>query len=491
MAKVVFLGLDGFHPDFVKKWAGELPHLRRMQERGIWGSMKTLVPPTFPQVWTSTQCGQDPGVHGVWDFTFRDDFSYGEKKETNSEVINNATPLYTLLSRKAQKVAITNVPFTWPPPKIPGGYAISGPTASKQGSIFTYPDNLKEEIDRLVGDYIMDATEVNTVYEPDKEHILKSICDMDSQRFILTEHFINNKNCDFVMTSVRGADHMLNLFYQDFDSKVEHFDSDFSYEETLHDYYSWIDKKVGELCENFNKDVVLFICSCFGAQKLEGRINLNEWLIKEGYMVLFEYPKEPTPLKEIKVDWSNTKCWSSGYAGKLYLNVEGREPEGIVDPQDYDELLDELIARIQQDIPNGLGKKMHNQTCKRADTYFGPSAKYSPDLFLSFDEARLGTSELVGHNQKAILSHDIAPYNSNTAHSLYGYFVISGSGIPAEGEYEGGSILNIAPTVLDVFGLSIPKRMKKPSILSLVKKEGVKKAKETKKVRSRLERLGY
>jgi len=488
MAKIVILGLDGFSPTFIKKWSDDLPNLTKIQKEGIWGDIKSAIPLTLPQVWVTTQCGQDPGVHGIWDFTFRDDFSYSENKVIDCEIMNRTNPLYMLLPRRAQKVAIINVPFTWPPPKIPGGYAIFGSIASKEKSILTYPNDLKEEISKLVQDEILEAE-----LEPETsgEHLLKNTYNMDSQSFTLTKYFINDKNCDYVMTTLRGADHMLDLFYKHFGPKSRYHTPDFSYEKTLHSYYIWVDKKIGELRENFNKDVILFICNCFGVQRLEGRINLNEWLIREGYMVLQEYPRELTPFNNLKVNWSKTKCWSPGYAGKLYLNLKGRESEGIVDSQNYDELIDELIAKIQQDIPNELGKNIDIQTWKRADIYFGPYAKYGPDLFVNFDKGCLGTSELVGHNQKAIYSHNIAPYNSNTAHSLYGYFSISGPGIPAEGECKEVSLLNIAPTVLNILKLSIPKRMKGSSILSLIKKEEAKKAEKTERVHSRLEALGY
>jgi len=228
-----------------------------------------------------------------------------------------------------------------------------------------------------------------------------------------------------------------------------------------------------------------------GAQKLEGRINLNEWLIKEGYMTLHEYPMKLTLFKGVQVDWSKTKCWSMGYTGKLYLNVKGRESQGIVDPKDSDKFMDELTAKLK-DIPDKARKPLNTQVWKRDDIYFGPYAKYGPDLFVSFNEGRLGTSELLGHGRGKVYSFDTAKGSGDAAHSLYGYFVIAGPGISAKGELKEVSLLNVAPTVLDVLGVPIPKNMEKPSILSMVKKEVTPSPEETERiVRSRLEALGY
>jgi predicted AlkP superfamily phosphohydrolase/phosphomutase len=492
MAKIVILGLDGFNPELVKQWSNELPNLMKMQKEGIWGSLKSTVPLTVPQIWTCAQCGQNPGAYGFWDFTYRDDFSYGEAKVVNSEVTRRVDLLYTLLPKKTQRVGIINVPVTWPPPKIPAGYAISGFMTPSLDRGFTYPESLKDEVCKLVGKYIINVTEVDIdCSKIDKGRVLKNIYDMDSQRFLLTRYFINEKNCDYVMSVVMGSDRMLNLFYRCFDSKDEPYDPDPCHKDDLHDYYVWIDNNVGQLRESLAKNVVLFIHSGYGVQKLEGRINLNEWLIKEGYMTLLEYPTKLTSFKDVNVDWSKTKCWSTSYTGKLYLNMNGREPQGIVDPKDYDGFLDELAAKLR-DIPNMFGRPLNTQVWKGDDIHFGPYAQYGPDLFVNFDEGRLNTSELLGHGRGDVYSFGTAKGSSDVAHSLYGYFVIAGLGIPAKGELKEVSLLNVAPTVLDVLGLPIPKNMERPSILSMVKKKGTTYSKEAERiVRSRLEALGY
>ncbi len=488
MAKIVALGLDGLNPEFVKEWSDEMPNLMKIQKEGMWGSLKSAVPLTIPQVWICAQCGRGPGTHGVWDFTYRDEFSYGETKVVNPEITKRANLLYTILPRMGQKVGIISVPVSWPAPNIPAGYAVSGFMTPDLDHGFTHPDSLEEEINKLIGEYIIDIDKVDiNCGKINKEYILKKIYDMDAQRFTLTKYFINEKNCDYVMTVLMGINCMLNLLYFCFDSKAKRYDPDPRYKDILHDYYIWLDKNTGELQKSLPENVVLFIHSGYGSQKLDGRINLNEWLIKEGYMSLLEYPIKLTSFKDAKVDWSKTKCWSEGYSGKIYLNVKGRESQGVVEVKDYDKLLDELTVKLK-DIPDKIGSHLNTQVWKRDDIYFGPYAKYGPDLFMSFNKGRLGTSELLGHSRENIYSFDITKYPYDVAHSLYGYFVINGLGIPANGEIKEMSLLNVAPTILDALGLPIPKNMEKPSILSMVKKRGTPSSKEDEKaVRSRLE----
>jgi len=491
VAKIVVLGLDGFNPELVEQWSDELPNIIKMQKEGIWGHLKGIVPLTFPQIWTCAQCGQNPGAYGFWDFAYRDEFSYGVSKPVTPEVTRRVDLLSTMLPKMGQRVAIINLPLTWPAPRIPAGYAISGLSTPSLKGAFTHPETLKGEIDTLIGPYISDLTEASVGDTLDREHMLKCIYDMDSQRFILTKYFSNEKNRDYVMTVVRGSDCILNLLYRCFEAKNRRCRPDSSYEDTLHHYYLWVDQQVGELRDSLPKDVVLFVQSGYGAGRLEGRINLNEWLIKEGYMTLFEYPMKLTSLKDTPVDWSKTRCWSTGYTGQLYLNLKGREQQGTVELQNYEALLDELTGKMSE-LTEQSGKQVDTQMWKGDDLYFGPYRQYGPDLVANFNQGRLGTSELVGHGREKIYSYDRAPHGSDVGHSMYGYFVLAGPGIPNQGELKDVSLLSSAPTVLDVLGVSIPQNMERPSILSQAKKiAGPDSKKDERTVRSRLEALGY
>ena len=81
---------------------------------------------------------------------------------------------------------------------------------------------------------------------------------------------------------------------------------------------------------------------------MDGGIALNEWLIRQGYLVLQEAPTAPSRLEGLKVDWARTTAWGSGgYYGRLFLNVRGREPQGLIAPEDYEATRDRLIAELE------------------------------------------------------------------------------------------------------------------------------------------------
>ena len=76
-------------------------------------------------------------------------------------------------------------------------------------------------------------------------------------------------------------------------------------------------------------DTIVLVVSDHGAQRLDGGFCVNEWLVREGLLVLKSYPKEVTPFAKLDVDWEKTKVWSEGgYYARVFFNVKGREPQG-------------------------------------------------------------------------------------------------------------------------------------------------------------------
>jgi len=494
VTRIVVLGLDGLSPELMKRWLVTLPNLKEMQQAGVWGEIESTMPPAAAPAWTSVQCGRNPGAYGFWNYTYRDDFSYGEPKFVNSQVIEERVDcLYKILPTMGQKAALINVPVSYPPPQIPGGYCITGFMNSRREGGLTWPESLKDEVHNLVGEYLLDIAKAGVDYHlMDKDKVLKRIYDMDTQRFMLLKHFIHEKKCDYIFAVISGSNYMSHIFYRYVDKEHRRYDPDPRYQNALRDYYIWIDKNIGELRAALDSDTALLVLSAYSLQRCDGRINLNEWLIQEGYMILYEYPSQPTELKDLKVDWTNTKAWSTGDSSRIYLNLRSRETQGVVDPNDYDRLLDELIDRLQS-IADENGKALNTQVFRRDDIHYGPYAEYGPDLFIRFNGHHWNTSELVGYGQGSIHSFDTKEAPHDESHGLYGYFCMAGPGAPPKGELKGVSLLSIAPTVLDLMELKIPEDMEGPSILEVAreKKETKHPAKDEEAVRSRLDLLGY
>src|SRR5207253_9950970 len=144
-----------------------------------------------------------------------------------------------------------------------------------------------------------------------------------------------------------------------------------------------LDELIGELLERFDDDTVVMVVSDHGARPMEGAICVNEWLAQEGYLALHERPDGITPFREALVDWSRTRAWGEGgYYCRLCLNVEGREPMGIVSAADYESLRDELIAQLEAlPAPDGrpIGTKVY-----RPEELWPVRRGITPDLGVYF-----------------------------------------------------------------------------------------------------------
>jgi len=487
LKKVVMIGLDGLNPDLVYQWKGELPNLSKLMEEGIHGNIKSTVPPITPQAWSCILTGKNPGHFGYWDFTYRDDYSYGQSELVNSRVRDERVDtIYKILSGYNKKVAIINVPVPYPPPEIPGGYSISSfmtPSLNKQ---FTHPASLKKEIEKIIGQYIIDASTSDMNFrQMDKEVVLKRIYDMDKQRFELTKYFIKEKKCDFVFTVIMGTDRMPHLFYRYFEKNHRRYTPHPKYGSALKNHYKFCDESMGEILNLVDEDTAMIVTSDHSLQRLDGRINLNEWLIKEGYMKLRKRPERPTSLMQVDIDWSQTKAWATGFTGQLYLNVKGRESQGIVDSQDYERLLDELAEKLKA-ITDEKGESLDTKVYKRKDIHSGEYAKFGPDLFVYFDNCYWNISELIGYD--SIYSYDTPKGPDDGGHGPFGFFAMAGKGVPKRGKVSDADLLDIAPTILHLFGATIPQDMEGKV---LTKKERVYSKEDEDEIRERLSRLGY
>jgi len=239
--KIVIIGLEGLNPDLVYKWKDELFNLSKIMQEGIYGEIESTIPPLPAPAWSCILCGKNPGHFGFWDSTYRKEYSYGQPEVVNSKVINGrVSTLYKILPEYGKKIAIVDVPFTYPAPKISGGYSISG--SDKE---FTFAASLKEEIKRIVGEYITDISTSGIDFEQvDKDKLLKRIHDMDRQRFDLIKHFIEDKGCDFILAVAQGTDKVARLFYRYFDENHPKYTPNTKYKDAIKNHCSYCPKQL-------------------------------------------------------------------------------------------------------------------------------------------------------------------------------------------------------------------------------------------------------
>ena len=450
-AKVVVIGLDCAEPTLVfDRFADRLPNLSRLRREGVWGTLRSCDPPITVPAWMSMMSGKDPGTLGYYGFRNRADRSY-EKMTTATSLAVKEPLLWDRLGAVGKKVVLLGVPQTYPPRPVNGLMVTDFLTPSIESN-YTYPPGLKAEIAAWpdVHPYEFDVSDFRT---PDKGKIRDALVRMTDKRFALARRLLTGKPWDFFMMVEMGTDRVHHAFWQYMDPGHHRYVPGNPFESVILDYYIHVDAKIGELLDDVPADAHVIVVSDHGAQCMEGGVAINEWLLREGYLVLKELPAAPSRLEGVKVDWEKTTAWGSGgYYGRLFLNVRGREPQGLVPPEQYEATRDKLVAELEA-LGGPDGEPIGTRVLKPEDLYQTVRGAAPPDLFVYFGDLRWRSVGTVGTGLIHTFENDTGPDDAN--HAPEGMLIIAGPGVPAVGPVAGLQLMDVTPTVLRLFGLDV------------------------------------
>lgn len=432
--KICILGIDGAAPQVVFR-DERLTNLRRLMDLGVYGLLESVVPPTTVPAWMSLAASQDPGSLGIYGLR------HAEKE------LSSSTSILTLdryLTEKGKKSVV--------------------PTLSREDEFDLEPkDQIKQEAFRRG----------------------------EKQWRTIQDHFAN-QDWEFFQSLDTGLELVQRYFWSDFDPKHVLYKADNANEQVIADYYQWLDQRIGEILEFLDDQTIVAIVSAYGAQRIDGAIAINEWLIEQGLLVLREQPSTPTTFENLKVDWARTKAWSEGgECASIFFNLQGREPHGIVPQVEYQSLLEELTRRLSQ-MSGPQGQPSPSLILKPADTYKAVRGN-APDLLVEFGGLFYRSTETVGYGRVHLPVNEAGLPACN--HSEYGMFILAAPNCPLSGEYEGARLLDIAPTLLDLAGYEIPTSMQGKSLVAGMEKKaaqgGQDEAEAQRLLQERLAGLGY
>jgi predicted AlkP superfamily phosphohydrolase/phosphomutase len=453
--KVDVFGLDCATPQLVfDKWAKDLPHLSRLMERGIAGPMQSCIPPITIPAWSCMMTSKNPGKMGCYGFRNRSDHSYDGLSFATSKAVKEAT-VWDLLARNGKKVILLGIPQTYPPRPV-NGIMVSCFLTPDTSSQYTYPPDLKKEIASQVGDYILDVDHFRT---DDKSRLLAQIYEMTEKRFKLFSWFLESKPWDFAMLVEMGIDRLHHGFWKFMDSSHPKYEPGNPYEHAIKDYYRFVDDKVGEVLSRIDPATAVLVVSDHGAQPMRGGICINEWLMREGYLRIADKPDGVVPLHKAKIDWTQTKAWGEGgYYSRVFLNVEGREPQGIVSRKDYEKVRAELKEKLEA-LGDEQGFSIGTRVIKPEEVY--PEINgVPPDLIVYFGNLAWRSVGSIGLNTIHTFENDTGPDDAN--HAEQGIFILCDPAVPANQPQKlraGLSLFDVAPTILNILGIPVPPDM--------------------------------
>jgi predicted AlkP superfamily phosphohydrolase/phosphomutase len=253
-----------------------------------------------------------------------------------------------------------------------------------------------------------------------------------------------------------GVDRIQHGFWKYFDKDHPKYRSGNPFESAIRDYYRLIDREVGEVLSLLGSDCAVLVVSDHGAKKMVGGICFNEWLMRNGYLRLRHVPSTPTPFAKTEIDWDHTLAWGDGgYYGRLFLNVKGREPRGQIEPRDYEKVRDRLINDIRA-ITDPQGRPI-GSVALRPEEIYRATEGVPPDLLVYFGNLDWRSVGSVGYDSIYTFDNDTGPDDAN--HAQHGIFVLQSPGRNGGRREPGLRIYDVAPTLLDLFGITAPASM--------------------------------
>jgi predicted AlkP superfamily phosphohydrolase/phosphomutase len=446
--KIAILGLDSVPPDLLfDKLIDRLPNVKRMYSMGMHGALRTCHPPITIPAWMVMMTGKNPGKLGIYGFRHRRGFSYNDGYIVNSTHVKEKT-VWEMLAEHGLKSVVLGVPPSYPPKQVDGCNIVScfiTPSLEKE---FTYPQSLKQEILNITnGKYMFDVT----FRIEDRDNLKKELFEMTEKRFDVAEYLAKNKPWDFFMMHEIGFDRLHHAFWKFFDPNHPKYVKGNRYEGIDEEYYSMVDERIGRLLSIFGEECTTFILSDHGSKGMHGAFCVNQWLEKEGYLKFRSRPSSVTELDKAEIDWSKTKAWGwGGYYARIFFNVKGREPQGVIKPEKLEDEKKKLVQKMMG-IKDDKGRTMLNQVFE-PDKLYGTAIGDKPDLMVYFDELNWRSAGTVGHDSIYLSENDTGPDDS--VHSMDGIFLMFNPQRNMNSSIiEGAKVEDIAPTLLKLFGV--------------------------------------
>lgn len=481
--QILIVGWDGATWDVLEPLLAEgcLPTLAALRARGAWGTLLSTQPPVTAPAWSTFMTGMEPARHGL--LSWQLPLGAGGQRRWVSARDLAAPTLWRRLSDAGHRVAVVNLPITYPPEPV-NGCLVGGMLTPGVDSSFTYPATLRDALLAAAPDYAPDVemqeTERNIRTRAGIATFLKEVRAGIRHREAALEVVWRQGVYDFVCVMFEASDRLQHPLWQYAVGKPANPAGPgpdwAAYREAVAACFTELDAALARLLARCPADTTVFLISDHGFGPLRAVLHLNDWLAARGWL---RYADRRASLRAVlrplrrwlparwtrrgraafaplrMLDWAQTRA----YAGLptedgIWLNVRGREPWGTVAAgAEYEALRDELIAALAELSHPATGAPLVLSARRREEVHRGPYAERAPDIVL---EPAPGVKMTPALGQDSLVD-DVA-WQGRGHHHREGVLVAAGPGV-RPGEVTGARLADLAPTVLALLGLPVSPTM--------------------------------
>ncbi len=516
--KLAIIGLDGASFGFIKPLIerNKLPNIAKLMRNGSFGALRSTIPPITACAWLSFMTGKNPANHGAFDFR-----TYNLQKYScyDEEFVSSAdfkgTTIFDFLSSENKKVCAIKVPLTYPPWKI-NGIMVSGYPAPTKGAVVTYPPELNGEINKnfkLQGNPHYDSKYTFEItmhaigkIQPDLLCVVFSEIDW-------IEHWHWGKNDGAIERAYITADGMIGKIIEAMPDADFVIMSDHGAGETppYNFNINYFLKGIGLLDARGKGKIAKIV----GKFTFLGVVALTEFARSFKDTIKRLLPKgmqegiSGAMLSTSSINWQNTRAYRVPMylADGIEINLKGRQPDGIVEKAEYEELRDKIISGLKNARNPKTNELIVKEIYRKEEVYSGKYIESrTPDIVFLYNGNYMGGNALDELISKTpwFLRRRIPG-----GHAMDGIFIACGANIKSNNEISGAKIEDVAPTALHMLNMPIDGGMDGRALEEIFEnKEEIKKkkygtesesegagkklsAEDEEAVKQRLKALGY
>lgn len=460
--RVLLIGWDGATFNMIDPLvrAGRLPNLRRMMDAGAALALESTIIPISSAAWSGAVTGMGPGKSGV--FGFFDPVPDSYEIALISSHTRRAPALWHILNEHGKRTHVVGMPVTYPPDRLDG--VMFGCMLTPFEVDYAHPSGLAAALRGL--EFLPDLD----AWRNPQEFSLEQVQRQHEIKTRVVTTILRDSAWDFSMIVYKSLDVLCHRLY------------DGQTDGVIADHYALLDDALGQIraAAGANTDVLLMSDHGFGT--FTHFLSLNGLLVELGLAV--RRPDAPPP--DAGDDTSFGELLASrhsddmkqldlgrslAYAGateanfaSVRLNLRGREPQGIVPPEQRAAVLAQVMEKLRSARSRIDGKPLCTQVLALTDLYAGPLAGEMPDILLELDRRYICKPWF---RQPAQLPFRARP---SPDHERDGVLIAAGPSIARSSSRGRASVLDIAPTVLALFDLPGLRDMDGRAIAAILKR---------------------
>jgi predicted dehydrogenase/predicted AlkP superfamily phosphohydrolase/phosphomutase len=513
--RVLVIGLDAADTDLIEKWCqdGHLPNISQMRARGTWTRMQTTAEVVHVSAWPSIFTGAPPDEHGLYHAYV---MQPGQQSPVRPRPNRSPVPfLWKLLSDRGKRCIIMDAFMTCPLTNFNGTQIVEWGTWTWFSEPSIIPESVKKEIHKKFGSYpAEDHSKVGMTPPPDPQGFHQRLLAAVAKKTQVVKWLMEREDWDLFLV-VFGESHPAGHYFWHYhdESYIAH-SKDRPGPSALREIYIALDKAIGDILQSVDDATTVFILSGDGMgpnysgshiladllrrmklfNNIPGSVNSSagkdsqpgksdrakaDFLsaarnaipkslraaVSRALLPRSVNEKLSLHWKTAGIAWEHSRAFLIDNANEGYvrINLNGREPQGIVEPgKEYEDLCEEIYQTAKGLTNPANGKRAARGVHKTDDIYDGPCRSHMPDIIIHWDEDAKVTTELLtkkyGIARSAQPGYALTPFYTGN-HRPNAFAIALGPEIPPGQVLKGTSILDLAPTILSYFGITPPAYM--------------------------------